>query len=97
MIAAEKRSGRGRMMGMFWYSIKLRDAVKELSDTKVNLKRALSKQDEDNIKKCLKEKEKATEALREVQKEDRRYRDEMLDDLAEARAQKWKMKKNKRQ
>ena len=41
MIAAEKRSGRGRMMGMFWYSIKLRDAVKELSDTKVNLKRAL--------------------------------------------------------
>ena len=90
MVAAEKSSGKARMMGMFWYSARLRKAAEALSNAKCALGKARNGDatDED-IQKLLDIKLKATEDLQDAQKEDGRYRDEMLDDLAEAKSKPW--------
>lgn len=94
MIAAEKSSGKARMMGMFWFSARLRKAAEALSNAKSELSKARNGDaTEEDIQKLLDAKLKATESLRDAQREDRRYRDEMLDDLAEAKAKPWQMTK----
>ena len=94
MIAVERKCGIAPMKGMFWYSDKLREAAKQLSQIKRHI-RWLHKEDADKIElqNAQEEKQVATKALREVQKDSRQYRDEMLDDLAIKCSKKWKMAK----
>ena len=93
MKAAENKCGKKKMQGMYWYSIDLRDAAKELSDAKKALRRAytLEEYDEEKIEGLKRWRDSAITQLREVQKEDRKYRDEMMQDLAEKKSKPWKM------
>ena len=94
MIAAERKCGIVPMKGMFWYSRKLRDTAKALSNVKRNI-RWLYKTGAGSKAIIIAEQERkdANQNLRDAQKDSRRYRDEMLDDLATKCAKKWKMAK----
>ena len=94
MIAAERKCGIVPMKGMFWYSRKLRDTAKALSNVKRKI-RWLYKTGAGSKAIIIAEQERkdASQNLRDAQKDSRRYRDEMLDDLATKCAKKWKMAK----
>ena len=94
MLAAEKKCGIAPMKGMFWYSKDLRKAAQHLSHIKRKI-RWLYKNGETTeiIQQAQEERAEALQTLRSVQKDSRRYRDEMLDDLAVKCSKKWKMTK----
>ena len=94
MIAAEKKCGTAPMKGKKWFSTKLQQAAQALSQAKKRI-RYLYTQDElkeDELETAKRARVEALQQLRHVQKEDRKYRDEMLDDLAKKKAKAWKMK-----
>ena len=74
------------MKGMFWFLAKLSNAKTELSKAYDGIQL-------DKIKIVKQKREKAIKNLRDIQKEDWRYRDEILEDVAEVKAQPWKMTK----
>ena len=96
MIAAERNCGIAPMKGMFWYSKELKQAAKKLSDAKKKVKWMYKNEiEKDIIIVAKEERNKALKELRQAQKESRRYRDEMLDDLAEKKSKPWNMAKEK--
>ena len=94
MMAAEKRCGPGQMKGKRWSSTRLQKAAEQLSNAKKKLRECYSRDniDQDELKTAIGGKNIAIQQLRETQKNDRKYRDEMLEDLAKKRAKAWKMK-----
>ena len=75
------------MKGSFWYSTELNSAVLGLRDAKIALLQANETEDEDKKKRAKQLFSEALKRLREVQQNDRQYRDEMLDKLAEKRGE----------
>ena len=92
MKAAEKKCGKKKANGMFWYSTKLRIAAQELSKKK-RLLRYLSTREglEADIEEAKAQSDKAIKNLREVQQSDRQYRDEMMEELAKQQSTPWNM------
>ena len=94
MIAAERTCGPSPMHGKKWYSRELVSAAKEFVNAKSKLRKIqCTTQDKNELVEAIKARETALMRLRTVQKEDRQYRDMMLDELAEKRAKKWNVTK----
>ena len=92
MIAAEKKCGKKKSSGMFWYSSKLCIAAQKLSDAKKWLRYLYTQKGcEQDIVEAKQERDKAIANLREEQRNDRQYRDEMMEELAKQRSKPWKM------
>ena len=89
MIGAERKCGKAPMQGQFWYSIKLHEAVMALRDAKIEVLQANETNNVQEQKKAQKKRNQALQHLRDVQKNDRQNRDEMLDLLAEKRGKQW--------
>ena len=78
---------------MFWYSTALRQAAQNLSETKKWLRFLYTQTGvKEDIEKAKQRRSAAIIKLREVQQNDRQYRDEMLIELGKKKAKPWNMK-----
>ena len=78
---------------MFWYSTALRQAAQNLSETKKWLRFLYTQTGvKEDIEKAKQRRSAAIIKLREVQQNDRQYRDEMLIELGKQKAKPWNMK-----
>ena len=78
---------------MFWYSTALRKAAQNLSEAKKWLQFLYTQKGvQEDIEKAKQRRNAAITKLREVQQNDRQYRDEMLIKLAKTKAKPWNMK-----
>ena len=92
MIAAERKCGPAPMTGMKWYSADLKNAAKDLSDAKKQLRWLyMSDAEKEEIENAKSIRDEAIQILRIIQKNSRQYRDEMLQDLAKKKSLPWRM------
>ena len=90
MIAAESKCGPTPMNEKKWYSTTLVRAAKELTEAKGKVREYQNdRKSEKELEEAIKERDKKAEAFRNIQKEDRQYRDIMLEELAQKRAKAW--------
>ena len=83
MIASERKCGPAPMTGMKWYSADLKNAAKDLSDAKKQLRWLyMTDAEKEEIENAKSVRDEAIQILRIIQKNSRQYRDEMLEDLA---------------